>query len=246
LAMPAPAPVVPAAILPLVVHPLLLLLILLTAAGAGWIARGAYLSRKIDALVSAAKRLGTGDLATRVEVLGREGALGRAARALDEMAASLEQYYSGEQLVQTVRAKEAEIARQAGQLEALQRELEEARAGRTTEAEQLAQAREQVEAQVRDRKRAEEALRKSEGQLHAILDNSAAVISVKDARGRYILVNRSFETLFHLSRQQVTGLTDHDLFPQEMADAFRANDEKVLAAGVPLEIEERALHDDGV
>ncbi|HSB08356.1 MAG TPA: response regulator [Blastocatellia bacterium] len=98
---------------------------------------------------------------------------------------------------------------------------------------------------ITERKRAEQALRKSEQQLQAILDNSPAVIYVKDNWGRYILINTRFEKLFHVSKDLVVGKSDFDLFPKEMAEAFRANDQKVLEAGVSLEWEEIAPHDDG-
>ncbi|MBI3910058.1 MAG: PAS domain S-box protein [Armatimonadetes bacterium] len=100
--------------------------------------------------------------------------------------------------------------------------------------------------QFMERKRAGEALRESEKRLQAILDNSTAVIYLKDTQGRYIFINRWFETVFNTSREQVAGQTDYDLFPKEMADAFRANDQNVLEAGAPLEIEEAAPHQDGI
>ena len=46
------------------------------------------------------------------------------------------------------------------------------------------------------RTRAEAALVESRERVQAIIDNTAAVIYVKDMEGRYTLVNRSFETLF--------------------------------------------------
>ena len=100
--------------------------------------------------------------------------------------------------------------------------------------------------EIKKRQRAEEAVRESEQRLQAVLDNSPAVIYVKDTQGRYILVNRRFEDLFHVTRAQVEGKTDYDLFPKEMADNFRSNDEKVLRAGTPLEFEEVAPSDDGL
>jgi PAS domain S-box-containing protein len=96
-----------------------------------------------------------------------------------------------------------------------------------------------------ERKRAEEALRQSETRLRAILDNTTAVIYVKDLQGRYLLVNRRFEALFHRTREEIQGKTDHEIFPRETADAFRANDRAVLAAMQPLQWEEVAPHDDG-
>ncbi len=92
----------------------------------------------------------------------------------------------------------------------------------------------------------DEDLRASEQRLKDILDNSTAVVYLKDKDGRYILVNRWFEALFHVSQVQLVGKTDYDLFPQERADAFRANDLKVLAAAAPLQFEEVAPHCDGL
>ena len=95
------------------------------------------------------------------------------------------------------------------------------------------------------RKQTEEALRESEQRLQSILDNARAVIYVKGVDGRYVLVNRLFESLFHIRHGQVVGKSDFDLFPAGLAETFRANDQRVLAAGAPLQFEEVALHDDG-
>ena len=86
----------------------------------------------------------------------------------------------------------------------------------------------------------------SEQRLQAILDNSPAVVFVKDLQGHYLLVNRRHEELFHRSRAEVVGKTDLDLFPAELAEQFRANDRVVLKAGKPVAIEEQAPHDDGM
>ena len=87
---------------------------------------------------------------------------------------------------------------------------------------------------------AERALRESEQRLQAILDNTTAVIYVKDLSGRYLLANRSYADSFHVEQQRIVGATDHDLHPKEIADAFRANDQKVLDARRPIEFEEVA------
>jgi PAS domain S-box-containing protein len=89
-------------------------------------------------------------------------------------------------------------------------------------------------------------LRESKEQLQAILDNATAVIYLKDTEGRFIFINRQFEKLFNIKREEVAGKTDHELWPKEMADAFRKNDLDVLKAHAPLEIEEIAPHPDGI
>ena len=99
---------------------------------------------------------------------------------------------------------------------------------------------------VTDRKRAEEALRRSQQLLQDVADNTTAVIYVKDADGRFLFINRRFEQLFHLTTEQVIGHTNHEIFPREIADAFRANDLQVLARNKTMEYEEQAPHDDGL
>jgi PAS domain S-box-containing protein len=96
------------------------------------------------------------------------------------------------------------------------------------------------------RKRAELASAQSERRLEAILDNSAAVIFLKDLHGRYLLVNQHFEELFHVTRASVLGRTDHDIFPPAIADRFQANDRAALAAGKSLTVEEHVPQDDGL
>lgn len=83
-------------------------------------------------------------------------------------------------------------------------------------------------------------------QLMALIDHTSAVIYMRDADGRYLLVNREYERLFKLHRQDIVGMTDHDLFPGPIADAFRANDLQAIARGVPVQVEEEAPSDNGL
>ena len=99
---------------------------------------------------------------------------------------------------------------------------------------------EQLQAELARTQSAETALRVSEERLQAILDNSTAMIYVKDREGRFILVNRLFQTLFHLDREQIVGKTNHEIFPKEVADAFHIADQQVIASGTPIELEEVA------
>src|SRR3990170_6759474 len=81
--------------------------------------------------------------------------------------------------------------------------------------------------------------------LQAVMDNSSAVIYIKDAEGRFLFMNRCYIEKFRVDRGDIIGRTDYDIFPKEIADTFRANDRKVLEAGRPLEFEEEALEPDG-
>ena len=81
--------------------------------------------------------------------------------------------------------------------------------------------------------------------LLQVIDNTSAVIYLRDLDGRFLLINRTFEQLFGISRQRITGLTDFDLFPPKTAEQFRANDLKALADRAPVQIEETVAHPDG-
>lgn len=82
-------------------------------------------------------------------------------------------------------------------------------------------------------------------QLLALLDNTSAVIYMRTADGRYMLVNGEYERLFGLRREDIIGRTDHEIFPARLADEFRANDLHAISAGAPIQVEETAPGEDG-
>jgi PAS domain S-box-containing protein len=98
---------------------------------------------------------------------------------------------------------------------------------------------------VTERRRAEEKLRRSEAQLRAILDQSLTAVFVKDLEGRYLRINRYYEILFGVTEAEVKGKTDYDIHAKEIADAVCANDQKVIEADMPLQVEERVIAVDG-
>jgi PAS domain S-box-containing protein len=148
-----------------------------------------------------------------------------------------------QQTISDLRAALGERKKAEEELRKHRDRLEELVQERTTE---LRKANEGLQQEITERKRAEQELRESEERLEAIMDNSPAVIYLKDGEGRYMLVNHHHETLFHVARGRIKGITDYDIFPKEMADAFRANDLKVIEAGTPLEFEEVVPQDDGM
>ncbi len=93
-----------------------------------------------------------------------------------------------------------------------------------------------VATNITEYKRIEEELSKKRNFLQAILDNSPAVIYVKDLSGRYILGNKEWEQVVNIGPGETgLGKTDFDLFSRETAEAFLANDKKVIDTGEPLE-----------
>ena len=87
-----------------------------------------------------------------------------------------------------------------------------------------------------DQDPSDEALRTSEARLHAFIDSSSSVFYLKDLEGRHILVNREFERMAGKKREEILGKTDYDFVDRDTAEAFRADDRKVLATGMPLQL----------
>lgn len=118
----------------------------------------------------------------------------------------------------------------------LNSELEARVADRTAA---LAEATEALE-------RREVQLREFDQLLEAIFDASPMAISVKDARGRYMLVSRRGETNLGHTRAEILGKTDHDVLPPLVADVVVANDRAVMREKHPMQFEEPAIRPDGL
>ena len=80
--------------------------------------------------------------------------------------------------------------------------------------------------------------------MQDILDNTTAVIFVKDLELRYILVNREYERRFRVKRDEIYGKSDFDIHPRDVAETLRANDRDVIKTGTPMQFEE-AVPDGG-
>ena len=132
-----------------------------------------------------------------------------------------------------------EIGRMARRLEETSQLLARNRAALEEETERL-------NANIREREKIANALRESEQRLQAVLDNTTAVVCLKDTESRFQLVNRQFEKVFGATAEEVRGQDVHALFPKELADVFRENDLKVIRERVPLQFEEPAMHEDGL
>ena len=86
---------------------------------------------------------------------------------------------------------------------------------------------------------------RARGQLRTILDATTAVIYLKDADGRYLFVNRQFQTVFGRPPDKVVGKTDAEVLPGPVAAVLARNDDHALQTRMPQELEESVPGDDG-
>ncbi len=68
---------------------------------------------------------------------------------------------------------------------------------------------------------------------------------MKDVDGRYMLINRRYETLFNVKNEEMVGKTDYDIFPENVATELRKNDRRILESQTAIEFEEVVVHPDG-
>ena len=94
------------------------------------------------------------------------------------------------------------------------------------------------------RREAELAQRQSESRLRAFLDNSTALISLKDPFGRYQFANKALAELLGARDGEVRGTDDFDHWP-EAAPAVRARDQQILVTRSPMQFEEQIDLPDG-
>ena len=98
---------------------------------------------------------------------------------------------------------------------------------------------------ISERKKAEEAISQSQKLLQDIIDGFPSPIFVKDTEGRFLTINKKLEELLGVKNEELIGKTDYDIITKELADYYRANDQKVIEEGKSIPIEEEADLIDG-
>ena len=107
------------------------------------------------------------------------------------------------------------------------RELLEARVKLRTE--ELEAAVGALQLEIADRRRAAEILSDERNLLHTLIDALPDLVYVKDMKGRYVLNNRAhLQFVGADSPEQIAGKTVFDVFPNELACRYHADDERTM------------------
>jgi len=92
---------------------------------------------------------------------------------------------------------------------------------------------------IASRKSQEQELETGRLAQRALLDNQPHLAWLKDVHGRFLAVNKVFAEACGLgSPELLVGKTDLDVWPRELAEAYRADDAAVMAAGRQKAVEE--------
>ena len=96
---------------------------------------------------------------------------------------------------------------------------------------QLAQLYTSLEGKIKELEKTQKALLESRTWLDQIINAVPDPIFVKDSRHKWILLNNSFCHLMGLTKDDIIGKMDYDLFKKSEAEVFWAKDEEVLHSG---------------
>lgn len=92
---------------------------------------------------------------------------------------------------------------------------------------------------ITDRRQTEAKLQESEKCLRTILESSPLPIFIKDIQGRYTIVNRAYEQITQLTRENLLGISDYEILPADYAKTCWDSDQAALNSDKPIVFEER-------
>lgn len=98
---------------------------------------------------------------------------------------------------------------------------------------------------ISDRKAAEKALILKQSHLAALLNNIPHIAWIKDEQSRFIAVNHPFAQACGVPAADLVGKTDYDIWPADLAQAYRDDDAEVLQSGLRKVVEEHVALADG-
>jgi PAS domain S-box-containing protein len=100
---------------------------------------------------------------------------------------------------------------------------------------ELAEANLELRSENYKRKRAEDNLAKERNLLRTLIDNIPDFVYIKDAESRFILNNKAHQRAIGVtSQEELTGKTDLDVFPKDLARGYYADEREIIRTGKAL------------
>jgi len=134
-----------------------------------------------------------------------------------------------------VRRKQAEHELQEAH-EKLEKRVQE----RTAE---LANANQKLRREITERKRVQKVIKDSHALYLSLVENLPVHVLRKDIDGRFTFANKLFCDLLGKPLEEITGKTDFDLYPEELAQKYQKDDRRVIETGELFEAVEENKRD---
>jgi diguanylate cyclase (GGDEF)-like protein/PAS domain S-box-containing protein len=85
-------------------------------------------------------------------------------------------------------------------------------------------------------------LEHSESRLKYILNNTSAIVCIKNRNGKYSFVNQAYQQLVGMTPEDIIGKSDSELFDKEVAASYQENDNRVIDSKQVIRFEEHAIN----
>jgi len=95
-----------------------------------------------------------------------------------------------------------------------------------------------------DHKRAEKELCANEQKYKTLIENLSQKIFLKDKNSVYISCNEKYAHDLKIKPDEISGRTDYDFYPKELAEKYRADDKRIIEAGKTEELEEKYIQNE--
>lgn len=96
---------------------------------------------------------------------------------------------------------------------------------------------------ITERKLAEEKMAEQKDLLRCLVDSIPAFVFLKNKKLQYIAANKAFTHSINIPENKISGKTDFDFYPKDIAKNYRDEDSRIIKSGQPIVNKEKKFID---